>query len=569
MMYADESYTYDYGSGPVPYRIGPDGPYTHYVMPAHPAATDTDNPYGTADKPRLTRPNSISGNPAYSAPVVPGSVVEMHAGAQQGVGPVNISGTEALPIFIRGIEGDEPTFPAGGFYLGGSHIVIENIKFDMNRSNNSVIYIGSYDTGAQSNIAIRNCEIYNGEYDSWESYQVIRMVNAHSNANLIQNVVVYKNLLYNINEGRTTSVKGDAIGVSVDANVKYVWVIQNTFHHIGGDGIQVAWDKFATSTEMPQYIYVGKNTAHDCYENFLDLKMCQDVIVSQNVAYNFGDGYTSIGGATSIPFRYGLGEGPDNVARNNIWTLFNVAYNYNSPDGGFSSFTGQGETLADEVYYIGNIAHSSHNAEGTSTGFYSSGQKKIYWINNTAYNCDRAGYFIGDAVGDALTEKLTLINNIFGDIYSDSTVPYNLMFGAVQASLDRMEINNNIFYNSGGDVQFRVGVYNPPAYATWTTYPAYTDFCTTYPSFCTVSAETNPLHVDAPNANFQLTSASPAKDTGVLHDAYATFQSRYIIDIKKDILGTTRPQDSGWDIGAYEFQDNITSPISPSGLAVE
>lgn len=511
-MYADESYTYDYGNGPEPYRIGPDGPYTHYIMPGHPNATDTGNPYGTVEKPRLTRPNSLSGRSIYGDPLPPGSVVEMHSGEQGGIGEINISGTSSLPIFIRGVKNSEPTF-RGKFYLGGSNIVIENIKFDMNQSNDTVVYIGLQDTGARRNIAIRNCEFYNGQYNPSESYQVIRMKNSHNNADLIQNVVIYKNHFHNIGDGRTTTVKTDAVGVSIDANVKYVWVIGNTFNHIGGDAIQVAWDKFASSTEMPQYIYIGKNTARDCYENFLDLKMCQDVIVSENIAYNFGEGYSAVSGETSIPFRYGLGEGPDDVARNNVWTLFNDVYNCNSADGAFSSFTGQGERRADEIYYIGNIVYNSHNAAGTSTGFFSSGQNKVYWINNIAYNCDRAGYFIGDNVGDASTEKLTLVNNIFDEIHFDSTQPYNLMIGAVQSSLDRAVISNNIFQDSSGNAQFRVGVYNPPVPATWTTYSSYFDFCTAYPSSCTDSIKGESYHVDS---------------------AYATFQDRYGFSIQVD-----------------------------------
>lgn len=46
------------------------GYYTHYVDNTHPAATNTDNPYGTASKPRDTIPS----------PLPEGSVVEVHGG---------------------------------------------------------------------------------------------------------------------------------------------------------------------------------------------------------------------------------------------------------------------------------------------------------------------------------------------------------------------------------------------------------------------------------------------------------------------------------------------------------
>ena len=60
--------TYDFGSGLVPYPNAGNGPYTHYVDKTSPTATDTNNPYGTPDRPRLTIPSSLA----------PGSVVEIH-----------------------------------------------------------------------------------------------------------------------------------------------------------------------------------------------------------------------------------------------------------------------------------------------------------------------------------------------------------------------------------------------------------------------------------------------------------------------------------------------------------
>jgi hypothetical protein len=43
-------------------------------------------------------------------------------------------------------------------------------------------------------------------------------------------------------------------------------------------------------------------------------------------------------------------------------------------------------------------------------------------------------------------------------------------------------------------------------------------------------------------------------------DVYAAFLGLYGIDIKKDIAGTTRPQQTTWDIGAYEYDPNVATP---------
>jgi hypothetical protein len=65
-MYSDK--TFDFGSGPQPYKDAGNGPYTHYVDSTHANATDTANPFGTAGKPRKSFPSTITA----------GSVVEVH-----------------------------------------------------------------------------------------------------------------------------------------------------------------------------------------------------------------------------------------------------------------------------------------------------------------------------------------------------------------------------------------------------------------------------------------------------------------------------------------------------------
>jgi len=50
-----------------------------------------------------------------------------------------------------------------------------------------------------------------------------------------------------------------------------------------------------------------------------------------------------------------------------------------------------------------------------------------------------------------------------------------------------------------------------------------------------------------------LQETSPAINTGIAHEVYATFYNTYGIDIKKDMDGATRQFNSLWDIGAYEY----------------
>jgi len=67
----------------------------------------------------------------------------------------------------------------------------------------------------------------------------------------------------------------------------------------------------------------------------------------------------------------------------------------------------------------------------------------------------------------------------------------------------------------------------------------------------------DPLFVDVSNGNFSIQSISPAIDAGV------DLGSPY----KQDKNAVSRPQGSGWDIGAYEFVGNFNnSPPPPQNL---
>ncbi|MDB6136862.1 MAG: hypothetical protein JWM59_5105, partial [Verrucomicrobiales bacterium] len=64
--------TYDYAddgaTGAVAYRLTPGGdPYTHYIDPSSPTATDANNPNGTAGRPRRTLPSADLGGGKLSS----------------------------------------------------------------------------------------------------------------------------------------------------------------------------------------------------------------------------------------------------------------------------------------------------------------------------------------------------------------------------------------------------------------------------------------------------------------------------------------------------------------------
>ena len=73
-------------------------------------------------------------------------------------------------------------------------------------------------------------------------------------------------------------------------------------------------------------------------------------------------------------------------------------------------------------------------------------------------------------------------------------------------------------------------------------YDATGTYQNSYSIFGTNVIKANPLLVN-PTTNFQLSTGSSAIDAGLSVDAPST-----------DYIGTSRPQDAGYDVGAYEYK---------------
>jgi len=546
--FAEAGQTYDYGAGPEAYRVGPDGPYTHYVDHDHPAATDTDNPFGTHTQPRVTVP-------VLSA-LRAGTVVEIHGGTFEGPGGVNGSGTESAPIFIRGVPGDEPVV-TGGFRFYGDYYVLEHLAFDLETHARNTITVGKYDPGARAHIAIRYNEFHGGEHVPTTSYQAIRILHDWNSAEVVGDVVIYGNHFHHIGDGRGEA-HYDAVAVSVDTNAERVWIIDNYFHHIGGDGIQIACDApdLGDTYTLPNHIYVGRNVSHDNYENFLDLKLCEDIIVSENEV--FGD--TPLN-PSMTPIRYGTGGQADPTqVRRNIWTLFNVIHDVAPEDGAFLVYAAEDLPYPTDHYFIGNIVYNAHNADGRAPAFGAWNVQTMVFLNNVAYHCDLGFSLAGDRFGTDPGEQLVALNNIVSAPHPDTTRSYLLSFYGVPESLDRAVVHHNLYDSATGTASVRWGVQTPTDGLQYTSYFV-AEFQTAVPGKGVGSVEADPLLTDAPNADFRVAEGSPAIDSGTTaaHAYLDAFYSRYGISIAVDLDQTVRPADGTGDgsavidMGAHEY----------------
>ena len=413
-MYEDA--LYDFGNGPVPYPDAGNGPYTHYVDNQHPNATDSNNPYGTPDKPRMTIPRNLA----------PGSVVEVHNGPYSYTENIHGDfylplvegyGTPDKPIFIRGANIDTP-FEIGELGTSVNEIIVRDYSYVILENvfiNGPAIKIYQPTT----HFAIRHSEI-TGETTSgiklW-SYKLDFVP-----GEVKDNIVIYNNKIHDNGPYPATAETG-RFGVIIDNASEDIWVVDNDMYYNGDDSLQVIDRYWVPELRgiVADGIYIGRNTMHHDGENAIDVKGSKNVIISQNEIYGYLTLYsTSAGEAIRIN---------DEGEQDNIWLLYNRIYD--SEDG------------IDPVnalfkpYIIGNVIHdvgTAINRDGAIV------------TNNTIYNCTLG-------VGRRRAPYYELSNNIIANC--DTAYEYC-------SSCGTDVIYNNILYNNGNSRACTGCIYDDP-----------------------------------------------------------------------------------------------------------
>lgn len=198
------------------------------------------------------------------------------------------------------------------------------------------------------------------------------------------------------------------------------------------------------------------------------------------------------------------------------------------------------------------------NASGFSYGF--SFAKNYIIISG--FEIKNSGFFAINFGQVAGNNNVIIRNNIFhdntafGSIYNNRTTNteiYNNVFynNMIAIQLDGLggttytDIKNNIFSNNTVNLSGGAG--------------RTVDYNVFHNSTAVGSHDitSDPLFVDPTNSDFHISVSSPAKNAGVT-----------LADVTTDILGVSRPQGVGYDIGAYEYYDIpvtlTTTPTSPT-----
>ncbi|ADV50857.1 hypothetical protein Celal_3597 [Cellulophaga algicola DSM 14237] len=477
------------------------GYYTHYIDNTDPNATDSSNKYGTAAKPRISLPSATD--------TPEGSVIEFHGVTyERGHTVLKLTGTVAMPIFIRGAsENERVEITSSAFYLNSEYVIMENLKMSLT--------VRSYTEKKAHHVAIRNFEA-----------KTLSAVSYNEGASA-DNVVFYGNY---VNRDQFDPADGDfdeddGMGIGINGRSNGVWIIDNIITRAGGDAVG---NGHAANYTAKNY-YVGRNIMYTCGENAVDIKEVDKVIVSENVMFNY-EGWSSGSDGAGVVMHYG-----PNVSPKNVWLINNEIFDCNS-----SAIQVGGDQVYD-VYLIGNLIHDIHNASHTAKGYISWSSQKVYMINNTFYDLDNG---INSNVNNA-NAALYAANNIISNISENG---YHMSISG-SSTMANSVFENNLFYQPDGAVKINWGSnsYNVAEFMTNTGKGA-------------GSMEEDPLFIYPEKIDFRLQAASPAIDAGMVHATYQLFETNYGLSIKIDANGVIKPNAGSWDIGAYEFNSSSSDP---------
>ena len=495
----------------------------YYVDNTDPVATDSSNTYGYPNKPRLTIP---------SLTLNAGNFVYVNAGTYAPDLYLKGAGTAANPIWFTGNSTTHPVLSGGlfvGYNVGASYAVIEN--FDWVGSNIKWdVRVTAKDLKID-HIIFRNNTATGVGTDSDTSFGRIGNTSALTGT-WVDYIVIYNNTISGL--GDITSTK-DITGVAAVREVDHLWVLNNDIYAIGSDSVAGCATCSASPNDFPTNYYVGGNTMYGNGENCIDFKGVSGIIVSENVCYGpfakeQGNGFT---------FQM---DGSDSCS--NVWVLFNKIHT-----------VGEGIALRNatkNVYIIGNLIYdiaNSYSAQedpqfGGAVLVANSNPENIWIVDNTFYDYETHGLNFYSTLDSG--ENVKIHGNIFSGRSDETGYEVKVLQNGSEAYID---LDYNLFYGYGGTSRFY-----------WANDTRTYSYMTGTASECANCVDgSNPTFV-SPSSDLSLQSGSTCIGANIEGpvgaSVYDAFYTAYSLDIKKDYLGTVRPQGSAWDIGAYEFRSN-------------
>ncbi len=460
----------------------------------------------------------------------------------------NSSGTSGNPITISSYGTGRATINSGtdtAFYIESTAgMIIQNLIL----TGTTTPTAGTYGIFAYNNLtgntAVNYLKFHNLDISHYDIGIMIGANPSDNSSSGFTNVEISNNILHDgLNDGIELYGSNQGHGfaqhtVLIDSNTVYNFVGKPSATTIGGNGILLGQTSGAT---------VQNNVVHDCGQNNTDNSGpvgiwaydSTNITIQYNEVYNQktnsntdGDGFDFDGGTTNSVMQYN--------------------YSHNNYGAGFQMYAYSDALIT--TWNNNTVRYNISENDGTNNTNTSSiliGAKSAmtnaYVYNNTVYNSRAAGSTLGLFGTSIGTMTGTISNNIF---YSASGASFINTIGTNPSSVT---LAGNDYYNSG-TFSIKWGGTTYSTFSAWQTAVGKEKI-----SGSNVAKTTNPLLVSPGTGGtvggyipgnltaYNLQSTSPMIDTGI------NLSSQFSITAgSQDYYGTTIPQGSGYELGAYE-----------------
>jgi hypothetical protein len=511
-MYLEPAQTFDYAddsAGAVAYRVANGLPYTHYVDNTHAGATDSDNPHGSPERPRLTWP--------YPLPA--GSAVQIHGGpydfdnARSNSLAFGGDGTAERPIFFYSTADRPADGPriARSAYNWGNYTIVERLRF---------VNDASFGTRPLLKGAPVIKPVYRHLYMSGTGGEGNPSAitsggsSGASAADGTEGLVAWDNEIFGYGDVDAAD-ENDGCSFILSQFCVNAWVVDNVTYHMGGDSIRIGADQ--GDEPSGSHYYIGRNVFHHNRENAIDVKQAHHAVISENVMYGFTPSSSDSGTAVAIHYE-----------PSNIWILNNEIY---EATRGIVS-TG----LSDTLYIIGNRIHDvSEYAMYPARG---GGNVRIF--NNTIWASGNG------IVTSGVIDSLEIRNNI---VYDVAGAALQVDDSAVR---ERSTVSHELYYASSGAVSIDWGG-EYASVADWVAGEGIGEG----------SLEADPMIADAAQ---HLSDGSPALAIGYDWTALDdTFAASFGVTMLRDFDGD--PRNVPIDLGADQHTGAPPRPLTDAGPA--
>ncbi|MET0091186.1 MAG: right-handed parallel beta-helix repeat-containing protein [Candidatus Thiodiazotropha sp.] len=468
----------------------------YYVDPGRSAATDrledgdsadsSGNRYGYPAKPRATIPSSFTA----------GSVVVLSGTFSRWPQRIHMDGNEQSPVWFVGDPQDPPVFSSGERIFSGQHAIFDTLTFRDNAMFSLRNKDGYY---FYHHAALRNFDM-RGTGAMAGSHAAIG-ISGQSSSERASDILI-SNCRISYYGSYTGPTENDFHGIKPSGNVDNVWILNNQVHHNGGDSIQIGNANIPDETR-PSHIYVGSNDFYSNFENDVDIKEADHVIVSSNNLHESG---------LSV------------VVHNNsadIWFLNNRIHD---------THQGVDVTSGTNVNFVGNLFYAvrhDQDAAWDATSLYargaaihSRGGVSATLVNNTFHDYD-----IGVQI--ASVASLSMQNNLFSNRTVAQTYDVHLASSSLSPLVD---FDFNLFYEP--EVATRIN---------WATGEGLDVAGISNLGVCgnCIDATISPMR-DPDSQAFALAALSPAMDVGTDSEVYTRFQVTYGLVLSRDVSGSLR-----------------------------